>query len=83
MQKHHISPHKDISQRGNDPESYHNSLYTYKVPIHEEDIYKPIIYLHKSPRLTLGIFAKRLLKKLHTDYYKENERENKYYNPHI
>ena len=49
--KYHIIPHKDISQRGTKPETYRSPYYAYKVPSHTNDTYKPIIFLHKSPRL--------------------------------
>lgn len=49
--KYNIIPHRDISQRGLHPETYKSPFYAYKVPIHVNDKYKPVIFLHKSPRL--------------------------------
>lgn len=47
--KHQIKPHKDISQRGNHPESYKSDYYAFNVPFHENDTYKPFVFLHKQP----------------------------------
>lgn len=49
--KYNFLPHRDISQRGLHPETYKSPFYAYKVPIHVNDKYKPVIFLHKSPRL--------------------------------
>ena len=57
--KYSIITNKDISQRT--PMSYYNAAYAYREPIHTNDNYKPIIYLHKQP--SLHIF---LLKRLYT-----------------
>lgn len=54
--KYSISAHKDFSQRGNDPESYFSPLYIYKVPIHSNDKYKSILFLHKAPKITIKVF---------------------------
>lgn len=51
--KYKIQPHKDISQRGHDPESYRSPFYVYKEPVHNNDLYKPIIFLHKTQKLNL------------------------------
>lgn len=57
--KYSIIPHKDISQRP--PQSYFNAFYAYREPVHQEDNYEPIVYLHKQR--SLHIF---LLKRLYT-----------------
>lgn len=44
--KYEIAPHRDISQRGKYPETYKSAFYAYKVPIHPNDKYKPIISVH-------------------------------------
>ena len=49
--KFNIPPHLDISQRGLHPETYRSEFYYYKVPDHVDDKYKPVVFLHKSPRL--------------------------------
>lgn len=51
--KYEIASHRDISQRGLHPETYKSSFYAYKVPVHTNDKYKPIIFLHKSPQLSI------------------------------
>ena len=62
--KHGISPHRDISQRGKQPETYKSPFYAYKIPIHPNDKYKPIIFLHKSPRLNLQWFIRYIYHKI-------------------
>ena len=62
--KHGISPHRDISQRGKHPETYKSPFYAYKIPIHPNDKYKPIIFLHKSPRLNLQWFIRYIYHKI-------------------
>lgn len=68
--KHGYKPHRDISQRAFSPMSYYNPYYIYKEPIHENDTYPTIIYLHKSPRLGLIYFSKLILKYLLGLFYK-------------
>lgn len=62
--KYEIAPHRDISQRGKYPETYKSAFYAYKVPIHPNDKYKPIIFLHKSPRLNLQWFIRYIYHKI-------------------
>lgn len=62
--KYGISPHRDISQRGKHPETYKSPFYAYKVPVHLNDKYKPIIFLHKSPRLNLQWFIRYIYHKI-------------------
>jgi len=47
-----IKAHKDFSIRGEYPETYFNYNYYFVMPIHD-DKYKPILWLHKSPKVTL------------------------------
>lgn len=49
--KYGIIPHRDISQRGNNPKSYYNPNYAFYPQEHPSDKYKTIIFLHKSPTL--------------------------------
>lgn len=51
--KYKILPHKDFSQRGLRPRSYYSPFYAYQEPNHPFDKYKPIIFLHKAPKLTI------------------------------
>lgn len=50
--KNGITPHKDISQRGEQPYTYYNSLYAFDAPSHEDE-YRPILFLHKCPELKI------------------------------
>jgi len=63
--KYKIPAHRDISQRGNDPKSYFSPLYAYKVPKHPNDNYKTILFLHKTPKLTISTFLRYYLRKVH------------------
>ena len=56
--KYKVIPHKDFSQRGNSPTSYKKPFYTYREPLHINDKYKSILFLHKSPRLNIMVFIK-------------------------
>lgn len=46
------------------PETYKSPFYAYKIPIHPNDKYKPIIFLHKSPRLNLQWFIRYIYHKI-------------------
>lgn len=56
--KYGVVPHKDISQRGKVPESYQSEYYGYKEPVHPNDSYNSILYLHKAPSLSTYIMKK-------------------------
>ncbi len=60
--KHGIEAHKDPSQRGKYPETFYNPYYSYRVPKHAEDKYKPFVFLHKSPNVSLIHIAKMIIK---------------------
>lgn len=62
--KYKIQPHKDISQRGHDPESYRSPFYVYKEPVHNNDLYKPMIFLHKTQKLNLRWWIIYIYKRL-------------------
>lgn len=66
--KYKISPHRDISQRGKHPETYKSPFYTYKVPVHPNDKYKSIIFLHKSPHLNLKWFIRYIYHRIKSKY---------------
>lgn len=44
-----IKPHRDISQRGNNPKSFYNPKYLYQEPEHSDDHYPAMVFLHKAP----------------------------------
>lgn len=58
-----IKPHRDISQRGFNPQWYFNKLYAYQVSVHKTDVYNTIVYLHKSNNPLL-FFLKLIIKKI-------------------
>ena len=58
--KYSIQPHKDFSQRGDDPYSYYIEGCQFKIPNHPNDNYKPCLFLHKSRT----VFSKRFLYRL-------------------
>lgn len=63
--KYNFLPHKDISQRGNDPMSYYNPHYAYKEPKHDKDKdCKTILYLHKSSKIGITYFLRNEAKNL-------------------
>lgn len=63
--KYNFSPHKDISQRGKNPQSYYNPYYAYREPNHnKEKECKTILFLHKSPKLNIIFFLKLLIKNI-------------------
>ena len=66
--KYGVSPHRDISQRGKYPETYKSPFYAYKVPSHPNDKYKPIIFLHKSPRLNFKWFIRYIYHRIKSKY---------------
>ena len=51
--KRNIKPHKDPSQYGRIPEKYHLSGALFKVPVHPDDSYCPIIVLHRTKDVKL------------------------------
>lgn len=60
--KHGIKAHKDPSQRGKYPETFFNPHYTYCVPQHPEDTYKPFVFLHKSPTVSIMHISKMIVR---------------------
>lgn len=62
--KYEITPHRDISQRDLYPKTYKSPFYTYKEPVHTNDKYKPIVFLHKSPKLNMKWFIRYLYLKI-------------------
>lgn len=56
-----IKPHLDPSQRGKYQESYYNTNYTFKPTIHK-DKYKPILFLHKTPNVSVIHCIKMIIK---------------------
>lgn len=62
--KYGIMPHKDISQRGNDPHWYYSPYYFYKEPVHLNDQYKGILFLHKQEKLSMRFFLSYLKYKI-------------------
>ena len=58
--------HKDISQRGENPQSYYNPYYLYAAPQHESDKYSSILFLHKSPNFGLYTLIKPYLKRIYS-----------------
>lgn len=68
-----IIPHKDPSHRGNYPETFYNRCYDYRVPVHLDDKYKPVIFLHKYPDISLkkcfDVMVFALKRKLIVKYY--------------
>lgn len=62
--KYNIKSHKDFSQRGNDSESYYSPLYAYREPVHLNDKYKPILFLHKAPKLNIKVFFFYYIRKI-------------------
>lgn len=62
--KYGIQPHKDISQRGCDPKSYKSPYYIYKEPMHNNDLYKSVIFLHKTQKLNFSWMARYIYKRL-------------------
>lgn len=66
--KYGVFPHRDISQRGKYPETYKSPFYAYKVPSHPNDKYKPIIFLHKSPRLNFKWFIRYIYHRIKSKY---------------
>lgn len=68
-----IIPHKDPSHRGNYPETFYNRYYAYRVPLHLDDKYKPVIFLHKCPDVSfkncLSVMLFALKRKYVVKYY--------------
>jgi hypothetical protein len=62
--KYNVTPHRDISQRGRDPESYKSKWYAYCEPNHAADKYGCILFLHKSPSLNILFWLRWLKNKL-------------------
>ena len=58
--KHGILPHKDPSQYGRLPEKYRESGRLFDVPEHDDD-YAPIIVLHRTREVDLGIAFRQWL----------------------
>ena len=61
--KHGIHPHRDISQRGKNPMSYYNPNYAYLEPLHPNDTYQTILFLHKSPSLGFKFWLRYIINK--------------------
>lgn len=66
-----VQPHKDITQRGNNPYSYYNPNYSFRIPSHPHDTYKSIIYLHKSPSVNLYTLLRPTLKAIYNKLWKK------------
>lgn len=63
-----IKAHRDISQRGFNPKSFYCKNYLYSVPLHPDDKYKTIVFLHKSTKLG-PIFFARYIKNRIREYF--------------
>ena len=68
--KYGYKPHRDISQRGLFPRTYYNPCYIYQEPLHNEDTYPSMIWLHKSPQLDIIYFSRLFLNGLRDKIYK-------------
>lgn len=64
-----IQSHRDVSQRGRNPKSFYNPYYAFRVTKHSDDMYKTIVFLHKSPNLGL-MFWLRYAKNRMKDFFK-------------
>ena len=53
-----ITAHRDISQRGKNPESFYSPNYAFKPQDHRFDTYPTIVYLHKGRSLTRFVLGK-------------------------
>lgn len=56
-----ILPHKDPSQFGRYPEGYKQTGYLFRIPVHTEDRYEPILVLHRHRSFSIKPFLKNFL----------------------
>ena len=64
-----IRPHRDPSQFGKYPQDYYNPGYPFRIPSHPEDRYPPVLFLHRSKKLSLWVILRQMCYTLRGIYH--------------